>query len=108
MSLATLFQEVESAFRPTGVNFAEKEDSFVLEAVIAGVSEKEIDVSLNRGSISIEAKGSRYSYSYLAALPIDQIDFGVTPEAVCENGILKITFFKTKAQKPLKIAITAK
>lgn len=105
MSLATLFQEVENAFRPTGVRFSEKEDSFVLEALVAGVKPKDIDISCEKGALTIVAKAGYYNYSYLVPFEGIQIDENAAPEAVAEDGILKITIPKAKAAKPLKIAV---
>jgi len=105
MSLATLFQEVENAFRPTGVALSEKEDAFVVEALVAGVKGKEIEITFEKGSVSIEAKSGCYRYSYLVPLPANQIDESATPEAVSEDGILRITFPKAKATRPLKITV---
>jgi len=106
MSLATLFQEVENAFRPTGIRFTETENSYVLEALVAGVKPKEIDISFENGALSIQAKAaSGYNYSYLVPLEGILIDESATPEAVAEDGILKITLPKAKVAKPLKIAV---
>lgn len=104
-SLATLFQEVENAFRPTGVALRETEEAFVLEAVVAGVKAKDIDISFEKGGVSIEAKTGCYRYSYLVPLPAGQIDESATPEAIAEEGILKVTFPKAVAAKPLKITV---
>lgn len=105
MSLATLFQEVESAFRPTGVRLSEKEDSFVLEALVAGVKPKDIDISFEKGALAILAKAGGYNYSYLVPFDGIQIDESALPEAIAEDGILKITIPKAKAAKPVKIAV---
>ncbi len=105
MSLATLFQEVENAFRPTGVRLSEKEDSYILEALVAGVKAKDIDISFEKGALTVVAKAGGYNYSYLVPLEGIQLDENAIPEAVAEEGILKITIPKAKAQKPLKIAV---
>jgi HSP20 family molecular chaperone IbpA len=105
MSLATLFQEVENAFRPTGVRLSEREDSYILEALVAGVKAKDIDISFEKGALTILAKAGGYNYSYLVPLDGIQIDENATLEAVAEEGILKITIPKAKAQKPVKIAV---
>lgn len=107
MSLATLFQEVENAFRPTGVSLRETDEAYILEALVAGVKAKEIDISFEKGGVSIEAKNGTYRYSYLVPLPSGQIDERATPEAVTEDGILKITFPKAKASRPMKITVKA-
>jgi HSP20 family molecular chaperone IbpA len=105
MSLATLIQEVENAFRPTGVTLYEKEDAFVLEALTAGVKAKDIDISFEKNAVSIAAKTGCYQYSYLVPLPTGQIEETAAPEAISEDGILKITFPKAKTVRPLKIAV---
>jgi HSP20 family molecular chaperone IbpA len=105
MSLATLFHEVETAFRPTGVRLSEKEDAFILEALVAGVKGKDIDISLDKGALSILAKTGYYNYSYLIPFEGMQIDENAIPEAVVEDGILKITIPKAKSTKPLKITV---
>ncbi|HSX10234.1 MAG TPA: Hsp20/alpha crystallin family protein [Chlamydiales bacterium] len=107
MTLATLFQDVEEAFRrsPSGVTINETDEAFILEAFVAGVKPKDIQISTEKRSLCIEAKGSGYSYSYLVPIPPGQIDETATPEAIAEDGILRITFPKAKAAKPLKITV---
>lgn len=107
MTLATLFQDVEECYRrsPSGVSLNETEEAFILEAFVAGVKAKDIHISSEKRNLSIEAEGSGYSYSYLVPLPIGQLDENATPEAIAEDGILKITFPKAKVAKPLKITV---
>lgn len=105
MSLATLFQEVENAFRPTGVSLFERDESFVLEALVAGVKAKDIQITVEKSAVAIEAKSGNYRYSYLVPLPAGQIDESATPEALSEDGILRISFPKAKSSKPLKITV---
>lgn len=108
-SLATLFQDVEECFRgSTGVHLSETQEAFIVEALVAGVKSSEIQVTREKGSIHIEAKAGRYAYSYLVPLPVGQMDESSQPEAVAEDGILKITFPKAKASRPLKITVTSK
>jgi HSP20 family molecular chaperone IbpA len=105
MSLATIFQEVENAFRPTGVGLYEKQEAYLLEALVAGVKPSEIEIALEKGAVSIEAKSGKYQYSYLVPLPVGLVDETVTPEAVVEDGILKVSFPKAKAARPMKITV---
>lgn len=106
MSLATLFQEVENAFRPTGVRLSETEHSFILEALVAGVKPKDIEIAFEKGALTINAKSPvGYNYSYLVPFEGIQIDESAMPEAVAEDGILKLTIPKPKAAKPLKITV---
>jgi HSP20 family molecular chaperone IbpA len=105
MSLATLFQEVENAFRPTGVTLRETEEAFIIEALVAGVKAKDLQISYEKGNVTIEGKTGLYGYSYLIPLPAGQIDEAAAAEAVSEDGILKVTFPKAKAMKPMKITV---
>ncbi len=105
MTLATLLSDVEEVFRrPSGVRLYEKEDAFILEAVTAGVKATDINVTFEKESVCIEAKTGPYGYSYLVPVP-SHIDESATPEAICQDGILKITFLKAKEAKPLKITV---
>ncbi|MBX7066129.1 MAG: Hsp20/alpha crystallin family protein [Parachlamydiales bacterium] len=105
MSLATLFQEVENAFRPTGVRLSETQDAYVVEALVAGVKPKEIEITLEKRALSIIGKSGCYSYSYLVPIEGIQIDEGGEITASAEDGILKVTMPKAKATKPLKITV---
>ena len=106
MSLATLFQDVEECFRrPAGIRCKETEAAYLIEALVAGVKAKDIQISCEKGSLAVEAKGEGYSYSYLIPLPQGQIDESAIPEAVSVDGILTITIPKAKAARPLKIAV---
>ncbi len=107
MSLATLFQEVENAFRPTGVRLSETEEAYVVEALVAGVKSKEMEITLEKGALSILAKSERYSYSYLVPLEGIQIDESASIQASAEDGILKISLPKAKTSRPLKITVKA-
>lgn len=104
-SLATLLQEVECCFRPTGVTLRETEEAFTLEALVAGVKANEINISMENGSINIEAKSDRFRYSYLVPLPANQIDENATLEAITEDGILKLVLPKAKLAKLQKITV---
>lgn len=105
MSLATLFQDVESVFRPTGVKIREQEDSYVLEALVAGVKAKEIEISLEKQAISINAKSDHYCYCYMIPIEGLQIDREMPIEAESEDGILKVVLPKAKISRPLKISV---
>ena len=106
MTLATLFQDVEECFRrPNGVNITETEEAFILEAITAGVKPKDINISFEKGTIRIDARSEKYGYSYLLPVATDSVDMNATPEATCEDGILKISHPKLKVTKPIKIAI---
>lgn len=103
MSIATLFQEVENVFRPTGIRMSETEGAFIIEALVAGVKPKEIEITLEKGALSIAAKSGCYNYSYL--VPLEGIQVDEEPEAKAEDGILRITLPKAKTARPLKITV---
>lgn len=106
MTLATLFQDVEECFRrPSCVCMNETEEAFVLETVVAGVKPKDIEITFEKGALKIEAKTGRYNYSYMIPVDMNGIDPAATPEASCEDGVLKISLPKSKASKPFKIAV---
>lgn len=106
MTLATLFQDVEQCLcRPSGIHFSEVEGAFIVEALVAGVKPKDIQITFDKGGLNIEAKNEGYSYSYLIPLPQGQIDESAVPEAISEEGILKVSFPKAKMARPLKIAV---
>ena len=107
-----------SAFSPA---FAVKEttDSFVLKADIPGVEEKDLDVSVHNGVLTVSGHraaeerrdGESYalyerqfgSFSRSFSLP-DMAD-GERIEAKLENGVLTLTVAKKAEAKPRKISI---
>ena len=76
-----------------------------MEALVAGVKPKDIEISLEKGALAIQAKSERYSYSYLVPIEGIQFDEAVAPEATAEDGILRIALPKAKASRPLKITV---
>jgi HSP20 family protein len=119
----SLFNQVNQAMNPqgckncSGVNLYENEESFVLEADIPGVKSDDVKIFFDRGGISIEAKRieekkevkhhlrSSSIYAYWVPLPAGRIDESAAPEAICKDGILKVVFPKSRAARPLKIAV---
>lgn len=101
----------------SGVNLYEDEESFVLEAAVPGIKPEDIKIFFDKGGVSIEAKAleekkdvkhhlkSSSSYTYWVPLPAGRIDESATPEAVSKDGVLKVVFPKSRASKPLKIAV---
>ena len=103
--------------RMNGVSLYEDEETITVAAEVPGVKPEDIQVTFDKGGVSIEAKGaeerkdvkyyfkSSASYSYWVPLPSGKIDEQEGPEAVCKDGIIKITFKKSRVCKPLKISV---
>lgn len=100
-----------------GVNLYEDEQSFVAEVPVPGVAAEQIKITFEKGGVAIEAKNqeekkdvkyyykSASNYSYWIPLPAGKIDENASPEAVCKDGILKLSFQKNKPIKPMKIEV---
>jgi HSP20 family protein len=109
----TLFQQFTGQ---TGITLYEDESAFHLEAQVPGVKAEEIQMSFENGNLYIEAKPTeekkdvKYYYktsrnfSYEIPLP-EGIDESQIPDAICKDGILKISFIKTKSIQPRKINV---
>ncbi len=122
----TPFRSVFSPFRETnacqvgnagGVSIYENDEAIVVEAAVPGVRPEDIQVTFDKRGVSIEGKGleeksdvkyhlkSSASYSYWIPLPSGRIDEQARPDAVCKDGIIKISFAKSRSSKPLKISV---
>ncbi len=98
----------------------ETENEVVVRANVAGVDRNKVDITFEKGVLWIQAEeemeqkeGKKYyrmatrSYSYKVAVP-GNIDLKNEPEAVVENGVVRVTFKKAEEAKPKKIAVTIK
>lgn len=111
------WKEMAQSNQPGGISVYEDEESVAVEAMVPGVKPEEIQVTFDKGGVSIEAKSvedkrdvkyyikSSSSYSYWVPLPSGKIDEHARPEAVCKNGIIKISFKKSRSSKPFKIDV---
>ena len=107
-----------SAFTPT-FEVKETSDSFVLRADVPGVAEKDLDVAVHNGVLTVSGsrqaeerkEGESYaiyerqygSFSRSFALP-DLAD-GERIDAKLDNGVLTLTVAKKAEAKPRKIEI---
>ncbi len=104
-----------------GLDVYETEDEVVVRASVAGVKPDQIEITFEKGVLTITAqeedeskdekrkyyrKSSR-SYAYRVAVP-GNIDLKTEPEAEVENGILIVKFKKAEEAKPKKITIKSK
>jgi HSP20 family protein len=101
----------------TGLSLYEDDDHLYLEAAMPGVKPDEIQISIEKGLIWIKAEAAdeeqkdkkvhfktERNYSYRIPLPMG-IDVHSPPEAVCKDGILKMTMEKSRTCKPIKINV---
>jgi HSP20 family protein len=107
-----------SAFSPA-FEVKETTDSFVLRADIPGVEEKDLDVAVHNGVLTVSGsraaeerkEGESYalyerqygSFSRSFALP--ELADGERIEAALANGVLTLTITKKAEAKPRKISI---
>lgn len=98
----------------------ETEDSVVVKAGVAGVDPKKVDVTFERGVLTIRAaeeeeekkdrkyykKASR-SYSYRIAVP-GNVDPKKEPKAEIDKGVVTVRFAKAAEAKPKKIDVKTK
>jgi HSP20 family protein len=106
-----------------GMSVYETDDSVIVEAVVAGVPEDKIDVSIEGGTVTIKAahqesqedkekkkmiyrQAKAFQYLYTTSLPT-AVDAN-TAQAVIENGILKLILPKKEEAKPKKIQVSVK
>lgn len=105
----------------SGVDLYETETEVVVKVNVAGVPEEKIDLTFERGVLYVNAtkeveekdeKRNYYSrsskqYAYRVSVPGD-LDLTKDPEASVTNGILMVTFAKSKQALPRKLQIKSK
>jgi HSP20 family protein len=107
-----------SAFSPA-IEVKETTDSFVLKADVPGVDEKDLDVAVHNGTLTVSGSraaeqrkdGESYalyerqygSFSRSFALP--EMADGERIDAKLESGVLTLTIAKRAEAKPRKISI---
>lgn len=99
----------------------ETEDEVVVKANVAGVDEKDIEVTFEDGVLLVTGEKkeekedkekthyskSIWSYSYKVAVP-GVIDTSKDISAETENGVLTVVFKKAEVAKPKKLTVKAK
>lgn len=106
-----------------GLNLYETEDSLVAEAALPGISEDEVDVTIDDGIVHITASASenkeekdkrRYfmssrssSFNYSFRLPEGMVK-DVEPKAELEKGVLHLEFKKLEKKPPKTVKVVAK
>lgn len=106
---------------PSGLSVYEDEKSVFIEAALPGLKSDEIEMTFEKGVLWIKAekkeevddKNKKFyrkatsTFSYRVAVPGD-VDENREPEAIYADGMLNVTFAKSKKHEPKKIQIKKK
>lgn len=100
-----------------GLSISEDENAVYVDASLPGVKKEDVDMTFDKGYLWIkgeskeeEQQAKKYyrrasnSFSYRVAVP-GELDQNVEPEAVYENGVMKIKFTKIPKAPPKKIQV---
>lgn len=115
------WDEEDTSVAPTSnLDVYETDQEVIIQANVAGVSEKDIDLTFEKGVLWVRAltqkdgedidQGRKYyrkasrSYSYKVAVP-GNVDLQKEPQAALDQGILTVTFHKTEVAKPKRIEV---
>jgi len=101
----------------SGLTISEDDDHVFIEAALPGITPNEVDMTYDKGILWIKAekeeedkKKRKYyrkalaTFSYRVAVP-GEVDESQDPEAICKNGVLKVTFRKKHKGTSKKIHI---
>lgn len=100
-----------------GLKIHETDKAIVVEAVVAGVPKKDVEIEIEDGVLTIKAevkeetetkdeyRKSSYQYYYTTALSGGQWD---KAEADVVDGIVKVEIPKAESARPRKISIKSK
>lgn len=106
---------------PSGLSISEDDKHVYVEAAVAGLDPKDIDVTYDKGVLWIkgeakeeeEDKRKKYyrrstqSYSYRVMVPGD-LDQNVEPDVTSKNGVVRVAFTKKPKTQPKKLTVKAK
>lgn len=110
--------EIAQLGQHDGLSIYEDKTNVYVEAALPGLKSNDIDVTLERGILHIkgekkeeeEDKDKKFyrkatsSFSYRVALP-SAVDESSEPKATYKDGIMKITFAKSKQSQGKKIEV---
>lgn len=101
-----------------GVSLYEDDETVYVEVAMPGVKPEEVHVTFDRRGVAIEGqvaeepkKNAKYHlksasiFSYWIPLPSGKIDENASVQATAKNGIVQLTFPKSRLSKPLKIEV---
>lgn len=119
VSFPSFMEELEDLM-PTrsflnGLSVYEDGKNVYVEAAVPGVDPKEVDVTFDKGILTIRAerkeeeKGKKYqrraTRSFFYRVAPSDVDLKKEPQASYKNGVMTITFTKIPTTKPKKIAV---
>lgn len=102
-----------------GLTISADDKNVFIEAALPGVDTKDIDVTFDKGRLLIrgegkeEEKGKKFyrkaqrTYSYSVTPPVD-VEQKKEPEATYKNGVMSVTFTRSPASQPKKLAVKTK
>ncbi len=104
--------------QPSGLSVSEDKDHVYVEAQVPGVDPDKIEVTFDKGVLWIKAhqefqdnnqekkfyRKSVSSFSYNVKVP-ETVNLNIEPQAVCKNGVIKLSFDKTPEVQPKKISV---
>jgi HSP20 family protein len=108
-----------ASFLPSsGLTISEDEKNVYVEAAVPGIDPKNVEVTFDKGILWIRGneeqteednkkkfyRKAASTFSYRIAVP-GNIDESGEPDAVCKNGVMKITFPKQPEAQPKKLNI---
>lgn len=105
-------------FQGSGVTISEDDKYVYIEAAVPGLEPNKIEVTYDKGVLWIRGADNQTeqdnerkyyrravnSFSYRLAVP-GEIDEQAEPEAVCKNGVMRVTFTKLSQAQPKKLAV---
>ncbi len=110
-------EEWENFYQPKGLKVSDTDKDIIVEAVVAGVPAKDVEVEIEDGVLTIKAEtkkeekgkdkyhSSSFRYYYTTALSGGEWH---KAKAEVKNGIVTVTIPKTEAARPKKITVKAK
>ncbi len=114
--LVEFLNRTASPIKSNDVTIGETEEMVFVDLPLPGCDKEKIQLTYEKGSLLVKAEeeeeknGVKYlvkssrSCSYRIPIPT-RVDEQATPEASYKNGILRVSFQKSRSARPLKIAI---
>jgi HSP20 family protein len=110
-------EDLSTTMADSNLDIYETANEVVIRANVAGIPMDKVELTYEKGILWIrgeeaqeDKEGKKYyrrasrSYSYKVAVP-GNIDAKTEPEAVMEDGVVRISFTKAEEAKPKKISV---